>query len=64
VWGATLDRFFFRVSLDNTTVYYEEIKRELNRMLIYECRCDERLRAKVRDLHVSHTLGCPGDWNT
>jgi hypothetical protein len=31
-------------------VYYEEIKeikRELNRILIYECRCNERLRAKA-----------------
>ncbi len=26
--------------------YYEEIKRELNRILIYECRCNERLRGK------------------
>jgi hypothetical protein len=49
-------------------VYYKEIKRELNRILIYECRCDERLRAKAEgstySLHVSHTLGCAGDWNT
>ena len=28
-------------------VYYEEIKRELNRILIYECRCDERLRTEA-----------------
>ncbi len=28
-------------------VYYESINRELNRRLIYECRCDERLKAKV-----------------
>ena len=28
-------------------VYYETIKRELNRRLIYECRCDERLTDKV-----------------
>ena len=27
--------------------YYEEIKRELNRILTYECRCDERLRVKT-----------------
>ena len=38
-------------------VYYEEIKRELNRRRIYECRCDERLKVKLMDLHVSHTLG-------
>ena len=30
-------------------VYYETIKRELNRRLIYECRCDERLKAKVME---------------
>jgi hypothetical protein len=35
----------------------EETNRELNRILIYECRCDERLRAEGEDLHVSHTLG-------
>ena len=28
-------------------VYYETIKRELNKRLIYECRCDERLNTKV-----------------
>jgi hypothetical protein len=28
-------------------VYYEAIQRELNRRLIYECRCDERLKAKA-----------------
>ncbi len=28
-------------------VYYYVIKRELNRRLIYECRCDESLKAKV-----------------
>jgi hypothetical protein len=28
-------------------VYYEEMKRELNSILIYECRCNERLRAKA-----------------
>ena len=27
-------------------VYHEEIKRKLNRRLIHECRCDERLRTK------------------
>jgi hypothetical protein len=29
------------------SVYYEGIPRELNRRLIYECRCDERLKTKV-----------------
>jgi hypothetical protein len=28
-------------------VYYESIKRELNIRLTYECRCDERLKAKA-----------------
>ncbi len=28
-------------------VYYEETKRELKRILIYECRCNERLKAKA-----------------
>ncbi len=27
--------------------YYEVIKREINRRLIYECRCDERLKDKA-----------------
>jgi hypothetical protein len=28
-------------------VYYESVKRELKMKLIYECRCDERLRTKT-----------------
>ena len=28
-------------------VYFETINRELKRRLIYECRCDERLKAKA-----------------
>ena len=28
-------------------VYYEEIKRELKRILIYECQCNERLKTKT-----------------
>ena len=27
-------------------VYYESIKRELNKRLIFECRCDARLKTK------------------
>ena len=30
----------------NTYIYYESIKRELKRRLIYEYRCDERLKTK------------------
>ena len=36
-------------------VYYESIKRELQTKLIYECRCDERLKTKVEE---SALLGC------
>jgi hypothetical protein len=44
------DNFFF----------YESRKRELKTRLIYEDRCDERLKPRVnlRNLHSSHTLGC------
>ena len=28
-------------------VYYEEIKQERNTILVYDCRCDERLRSKT-----------------
>ncbi len=28
-------------------VYYELIKRELNKRLIFECRCDTRLKSKT-----------------
>jgi hypothetical protein len=37
---------------------------DLKRRPIYECRCDERQKLKMRDVHVSHTLGWSGDWNT
>ena len=35
---------------DFTVVYYESTKRDLNRSFIYECRCDERLKAKTEGL--------------
>jgi hypothetical protein len=40
--------------------YYESRKREIKTRFVYEDRCDERLKARVklRNLHVSHTLGC------
>ena len=31
-------------------VYYESIKRELKIKSIYECRCDERLQTKIREV--------------
>ncbi len=30
-------------------VYYESIKQELKTRLIYECRCDERLKTKAEE---------------
>ena len=36
-------------------VYYEFIKRELKTKLVYECRCDERLKTKVEE---STRLSC------
>ena len=36
-----------RTSLLHLFVYYETIKRELNTRLIYECRRDEKLKAKA-----------------
>jgi len=44
-------------------VYYESIKREVKTKLVHECRCDERLKPKLRDLHVSHTLGSESEMN-
>ncbi len=43
-------------------VYYESIKWELNTRLIYECRCDERLKAKTeRSTRLSgYTVLCGG----
>ncbi len=32
---------------DGFFVHYEEIKQELHRRLICECRCDDRLKPKV-----------------
>jgi hypothetical protein len=45
-------------------VYYEEIKRELKRILIHGVGVMRDYNLKLRDLHVSNTLGCVGDWNT
>ena len=37
-------------------VYYEETKRELNRILIFECRCNESLRVKAEgSTHLTYT---------
>ena len=39
-------------------VYYESIKRELKKrcIIVYECRCDERLQTKTKEFtHLSYT---------
>jgi len=35
--------------------YYEAIKREVNRRLIYECRCDERIKVEVEGSTLAYT---------
>jgi hypothetical protein len=41
--------------------FFERIKRELNKRLICECRCDERLKVKVeRSTHLGYTVLCGG----
>ena len=43
-------------------VYYEEIKRELNRILLYECRCDERLIDKAEgSTRLAYTSCCESE---
>jgi hypothetical protein len=39
--------------------YYETIKRKLNRRLIYECRCDERLKECRCDERLILLYRCP-----
>jgi hypothetical protein len=38
-----------RRRLEHVTVYYESIKRERKRRLMYEYRCDERLKTKTEE---------------
>jgi hypothetical protein len=41
-----------------TLVYYESTKRELKRRLIYEYRCDERLKTKTEEsTRLTHWVG-------
>ena len=50
--------FDFPCSITEETqfLYYETIKRELNKRLIYECQCDERLKAKAeRSTRLAYT---------
>ena len=39
---------YYEKTPDNSScVYYGEIKREVKRILIYDCRCNERLKLKA-----------------
>ena len=40
------------ISGRSKVVYYEEIKRGINRILIYECRCNERLRDVTEEMRT------------
>ena len=45
-----------RVATPRVFVYYEETKQELKRVLIHECRCNERLNAKTeRSTRLAYT---------
>jgi hypothetical protein len=45
----------------STLVYYESIKRDLNIRLIYECRCDERIKTKTEgSTRLTYTGLCGG----
>jgi hypothetical protein len=45
-------------------VYYETINRELNKRLIHECRCDERLKVKAGgSTRLAYTVLCGGQEN-
>ncbi len=43
ILGRDTPGIFFYFLPENLFIIFQEIKRELNRILIYECRCDERL---------------------
>ena len=45
--------------IDERFVYYESIKRELNKRLVFECRCDARLKAKPEgSTRLTYTRWC------
>ena len=44
----------YPLSKQTNFVYYEEIKRELQRILLYECRCNDRLKTKADWSTTSH----------
>jgi hypothetical protein len=61
-WEGADAETFMRTHIWGPVIYYESIKRELKRRLIYEYRCDERL--KLRNLHASQTMDWSWNWNT
>ena len=53
---ADLARMLSVIKRVRLVVYYESIKRELKRRLIYEYRCDERLKTKNEEsTRLTHT---------
>ena len=50
VWGGLI------------VVYYESINRDLKRRLIYEYRCDERLKTKTEESTRLACTALPQDW--
>ena len=45
----------------NLFVYYEEINQEVKRILIYECRCNKRLKPKTKgSTRLTYTGLCGG----
>ncbi len=52
-WGSKVFSWFF--------VYYEETKWDLKRILIYQCRCNERLKTKDEgSMRLTYTGLCGG----
>jgi hypothetical protein len=47
-WSRCLHVHFLQVGLPVFFVYYEETKREIKRILIYECRCNEGLKCCIK----------------
>ena len=55
-------KVFLSCFLSFKNVYYESIKRKLNKKLILDCRCDTRLKGKGEG--STHTLGDEGNCKT
>jgi len=53
-WGCVVEETEGPECMGALFVYYYGIKRELNRRLIYECRCDERLKGTKGSQYTTH----------